>query len=115
MKLRVPEGSILDNRIISEIPTKLNCDVLICGVERGELAFIPGGDFVLHSGDLVSIVSSIENSVDFFKKIGIRTNRVKDTIIVGGGATAYYLAKILIRTGIRVKIIEQDTQRCELL
>ena len=115
MNFRVPEGSILDNRIISEIPTKLNCDVLICGVERGELAFIPGGDFVLHSGDLVSIVSSIENSVDFFKKIGIRTNRVKDTIIVGGGATAYYLAKILIRTGIRVKIIEQDTQRCELL
>lgn len=115
LKFRVPEGSILDNRKIAEIPTKLNCDILICGVERGEEAFIPGGDFILHSGDLISIVSSIENSVHFFKKIGIHTNRAKDTIIVGGGATAYYLAKMLIRTGIRVKIIEQDTERCDML
>ena len=56
-----------------------------------------------------------KNGAYFFKKIGVKTNRVKDTIIVGGGDTAYYLAKQLIQTGISVKIIEQDEQKCEKL
>ena len=36
-------------------------------------------------------------------------------MIVGGGAIAFYLAKMLIATGIRVKIVEKDMQRCEKL
>ena len=36
-------------------------------------------------------------------------------MIVGGGQIAYYLSKILISTGIQVKIVEQKLDRCELL
>ena len=35
--------------------------------------------------------------------------------IVGGGDTAYYLAQKLPKTGIAVKIIEQDQERCDEL
>ncbi len=115
LKFRVPEGCVLDNMKIMEIVSRLNCDVLVCGVERGEDAFIPGGNFVLREGDLVSIVASIQNCVQFFKRIGINTHRVKNTIIVGGGDTAYYLAQLLLQSGIDVKLIERDTQKCEQL
>ncbi len=115
LKFRIPEGSVLDNLAIVNIGQRLNCDVLVCGVERGEDAFIPGGDFVLKSGDCVSIVASVPKVIEFFKKIGIKTESVKDTIIVGGSATAYYLANKLIQHGINVKIIEQNTERCEML
>ena len=115
LKFRVEEGSPLDDLKIVDITQKLNCDILVCGVERDEEAFIPGGNFVLKKGDLVSIVSSLENGAHFIKKIGIKTNKVKDAVIVGGGATSYYLAKQLLRTGIDVKIIEQNQQRCEEL
>lgn len=115
LKFRVPEDSVLDNMKVMEIVSKLNCDVLVCGVERDENAFIPGGNFILKAGDLVSIVSSIQGGVQFFKKIGINTHRVKNTIIVGGGATAYYLAGLLLQSGIDVKIIERDLARCEEL
>lgn len=115
LKFRVPEGCVLHNLKVMDIVSKLNCDVLVCGVERGEDAFIPGGHFVLKEGDLVSIVSSIQNCTYFFKKIGINTHRVKNTIIVGGGATAFYLANQLIQSGIDVKIIERDQERCEEL
>lgn len=115
LKFRVCGNSVLNEIKVSDISAKLNCDVLICGVERGEDAFIPDGDFRLLDGDLVSIVSSPENASNFFKKIGIKTNRVKDTIIVGGGDTAYYLAKQLIKSGISVKLIEQSKHRCEEL
>lgn len=115
LKFKIPEGSVLDNLSIAEMSQKVGCDVLICGVVRGDEAFIPGGDFVLKSGDFISIVSSVKSGADFFKKIGIKTNRVKDTMIVGGGEIAYYLAKLLTATGIKVKIIEKNTERSEEL
>ncbi len=114
LKFRIPEGSVLDGFRIADM-NKLNCDVLVCGVERDEEAFIPGGNFVLKSGDRVSIVASSNNGSQFFKKIGIKTNRVKDTMIVGGGETAYYLASSLLQRGINVKIIESNAERCEEL
>ena len=115
LKFKVEESSPLDEMKIVDITQKLNCDILVCGVERGDEAFIPGGNFVLKKGDLVSIVSSFENGLHFIKKAGIKTNKVKDAIIVGGGATAYYLARLLLKTGVDVKIIEQNFQRCEEL
>ena len=36
-------------------------------------------------------------------------------MIIGGGETGYYLANQLIETGINVKIIEQDSARCDEL
>lgn len=115
LKFRIPEDSILCGMKLYEMQKKLNCDLLVCGVERGEEVFIPGGDFEFEKGDLVSIVSTHKNSQDFFKNIGIKTNRVKDTIIIGGGVTGYYLAYILLQSGIKVKIIEHNKSRCEEL
>ena len=115
LKFRIPEDSVLDNMKVMEIVSTLGCDVLVCGVERENEVFIPGGNFVLKSGDFISVTTALENASGFFKKIGVKTNRVKDTIIVGGGDTAYYLAQKLIKTGINVKIIEQNSERCDEL
>ncbi len=115
LKFRIPENSVLDGLSVSGIVGKLNCDILVCGVERDNEAFIPGGTFVLHSGDLISIVASIRNAALFFKKIGFKTHRVRDSIIVGGGSMAFYLAQQLLDTGIGVKIIEQNQKRCDEL
>ena len=115
LKLRIDDESPLNNIRVADIISKLNCDVLVCGVERGENAFIPNGGFVLQAGDYISIVTSITNETAFFKKAGVKAGRVKDTIIVGGGETGFYLAQKLLQTGIDVKIIEQNEQRCNEL
>lgn len=115
LNFEVPEGSVLDNMKIMDISSKLGSSLLICGVERHDEAFIPSGNFVIHSSDLISIVAPIGEAGRFFKKIGVRTNRVKDALIVGGGDTSYYLAKRLLKTGIDVKIIEQNQERCDEL
>ncbi|MBQ6895220.1 MAG: Trk system potassium transporter TrkA [Clostridia bacterium] len=112
---KVAEDSVLNDMKVSEVVSKLKSDILICGVERGNDAFIPDGNFVMKAGDNISIVSSIKNGHAFFRKIGIKTDRVKDTIIVGGGDTAYYLASQLVETGTAVKIIEKDSARCDEL
>lgn len=115
LKFRIPDGSILENMPVYNIPGKLKTDMLLCGVERGDEAFIPKGNFILRSGDVISILAHPKEVAELFKTIGLKTNRVKNTIIVGGGTTGYYLAKNLLKSGISVKIIDKDTERCNKL
>lgn len=115
VKYRIEEGSILCNQSLKNISARMKCDVLISTVERGDEVYIPDGNFILQAKDEISIVGSARNSMLFFKKLGVPTTRAKDAFIVGGGETAYYLAKQLISIGIAVKIVEKDKKRCEEL
>lgn len=115
LKFKIPQDSMLCGLKLSDLGSKLSCDVLVCGVERNTKVHIPDGNFTLQQGDLVSIVSTYQNCSAFFRKVGIKSGRIKDTIIIGGGVTGYYLADTLIQSGISVKIIEQKKERCEEL
>ena len=77
--------------------------------------FIPDGNFELQEKDVISVVASSRKANDFFKKIGMTTNRIKTCMIIGGGETTYYLAKQLLPMGIGIKIIEQSKERCNEL
>ncbi|MBE5968651.1 MAG: Trk system potassium transporter TrkA [Lachnospiraceae bacterium] len=112
LQLKIPEGSFLDGMKIRDIRPKAKNDVLVCGVERGEEIFIPNGEFVLRTGDSITIVSSPMYVNDFFRKVGVRANQAKSVIIAGGGETGFYLASILTKTGVDVTIIEHDEKRC---
>lgn len=105
----------LSGMSVMEIVDKLRCNVLICGVERGEEVFIPSGNFVLQDNDLISIMASPKNSASFFKKVGIHTHQVKNALIVGGGTLGYYLAALLIDLKIKVRIVENNQERCQQL
>lgn len=87
----------------------------MCAVERGTEVFIPDGRFVLKAKDRVSIVATPQNAAAFFRKIGLTTHHARDVMLIGGGKLAFYLAKMLLETGIQVKIIEQRKERCEEL
>lgn len=115
LKFRISENSVLDNMIVMDISQKLRCDILVCAVERGEEVFIPRGDFILREKDVVSIIADSKQANTFFCKIGVMANRVKDTMIVGGGDIGYYLAKDLTQMGIKVKLIDKNMERCETL
>lgn len=115
LKFQLPEGSPLEGLAVKEISTKLHCDVLVCTVERGDSAYIANGDFRFMEKDVVSIIASPKNANTFFKQIKYRTNSVKDVMIVGGGNITHYLCEILNRSGIDMKVIEMDRERCEEL
>ncbi len=113
--IRIPAGSILIDAQITDIRNKLKCDVLVCVVLRDNQTIIPNGDFIFAQNDIISIVATPTKANSFFQKIGIDTNHVKNAILVGGGKISYYLAKRLLTSGISVKIIELDKDRCEEL
>ena len=115
IKFKIPEGNILDGMTIKDIGNHIDTKILICAVERNGEVYIPDGNFTLVAGDIASFVSSRKKVKEFLETIGFKTNKVKDTMIIGGGKSTYYLAKRLIRNGISVKIIENDRSRCEEL
>lgn len=115
LKFKIYPEYHLDQMRITDIRGKFRCDILICAVERGEDVMIPSGNFILREGDIVSIVAPPRQSADFFHRIGIANNRIKNALIVGGGKISYYLSKQLEAMGISVKIIEMDRGRCEEL
>ena len=115
LKFRLMPEYELDGMKISDIQLKYNLDILFCGIENRDGVVIPGGNDVLHNGDMVSILATPENTAMLFKRIGLKASQVKSTIIVGGGTISYYLAKTLLLMNISVKIIEKDQKRCEVL
>ncbi len=115
LRFRLEEDNPLCGRKIRNIAELSRCEVLICAVERQDQVLIPDGEFELMKNDTISIVASPVNASRFFRHIGIQTNQVKNTMIIGGGKLAFYLAKRLLEMGIQVKIIEKDGAYCEKL
>lgn len=115
LKFKLQPEFRLDGKSVSQLADTFRCDILVCGIERGNSVSIPDGNYILRDGDFLTIIADPKNAALFFKKIGLKTNQVKNTILVGGGTISYYLAQALLDMKINVKIIEQDRSRCEEL
>lgn len=115
IKFKIPEQNILAGMTIATLGGTITNDILICAIERQGEVHIPGGDFQMAAGDIISFVAPRRYIRSFLQKIGFKTKQVKNTMIIGGGKAAYYLAKQLLAMGIDVKIIEQNRKRCEEL
>ena len=115
LQVKIPMGSKLHQCAIMDIPKRIGVDILICAVERKEEIVIPTGGFILQEDDRISIMGSYRQVNDFFRKIGIEIPKVKKAMLIGGSRLAYYLAEMLLESGIQVRILEKEKQRCEEL
>ena len=115
IKFKIPAGNALDGISISNLNLTIPVKVLICALERDGEVHIPSGDYRLQAGDIISFVAPRRKVRGFLSNIAVKTHRVKSTMIIGGGKSAYYLASQLLHMGIAVKIIEKDKARCEEL
>ena len=112
VEIKVTENMPISGMIIRDISEIVSSHVLVGAVLRGSEAIIPKGDFRIESGDIIYVVGQPSNVTKFCKKIGLYVQKIKNVMIVGGGRIAYYLAKFLEETGMRIKIIESDHERC---
>lgn len=115
LKFLIPKDSILDRMKVMDVVSRLKSNVLICAVERGDDVVIPDGNFEMKGGDKISFIAPHAECADFFRKAGIENNTVNSAMFVGGGKLTVYLAKALADTKIKIKIIEQDEERCRIL
>ena len=117
VRFKIPPGNKLDGRTLIELNTSgiFDFDFLICAVERDGNVTIPAGSFVLRAGDDITFIASTRDVHRIFKSIGMHSNAVRSCMIVGGGRSSYYLARLLLYQRMDVKIIEYNRARCEEL
>ena len=112
IEISIDKGHPLVDLPLINFKSKYNTNALICAAKRGDVAIIPGGDYVIREGDIISIAASRKDMTDLFKRIGLIGRQIKDVMLIGGDAITKYLARPLLDGGFDVKIIERDEQKC---
>ncbi len=111
--VKVSEKSGLVDHSLREIGKKFVSSALICAVERDGEVTIPNGDFIIRSGDRISVTAEHAGLAAFLKEAGIITGKIRSVMIIGLGSVGFYLARILGELGMTVKVIDNDRQTCE--
>ena len=113
VELRVDANSKLRNVSLMDMASIVRCRILVCAVLRNGSALVPSGNFVLQEGDRIFVTAPTENLTILLKNLGIITRRVRKVMLCGGGRVTYYLARLLKKSGIQVRIIEADETRAK--
>lgn len=115
VEIKVEKGSTLANKSLIDISAKYAVKILVCAVVRENEVFIPKGDFVLQENDYVYVTATPKDLKNAFKKLKIFKDKLKSSLILGGGRITYYLANMLTDSGVSVKILDRDKAVCDLL
>lgn len=113
VEIKLSADSELNGLTMIKMREKYKADYLVCAVTREDEAFIPAGNFVLKAGDKIGIIAAPNELQKLLKMLGVLRKQASSVMILGASKTAYYLSKMLISSGIDVKIIEQNATRCE--
>lgn len=111
-EIKLKADSPFDGMSLMDIRKKFPYKFLVCTVLRDDKAFIPDGNFVLRSGDRISVTAKRTEIQKLLKKIGIMQKQVKSVMILGASKISYYLAKMLLAEGNDVKIIDKNKEKC---
>lgn len=115
VEVELRDGSPLCGVRLMELQQKMKVKVLICAVERESRAFIPDGGFQLQAGDKLSITASSSDLARLLRNLGLEQKKVRDVMIIGGSRIAFYLAESLLNSGVNVKLIEIEEDKCVTL
>lgn len=112
VEIKIYNGSKLDGQSLSTLSHKYQVKILICAVQRDGKVIIPTGDFILQSGDKISITGKAGEILQFFKRAGILMDKIRTVMIVGGSRIGYYLSKTLTDSGMEVQILDINKDKC---
>ncbi len=112
VEVELRENSPLIGAKLYELSQKVKVKVLVCAVERGAQVYIPDGNFQLQTGDKLSFTASSGDLAKLIRNLGLTQKKIRNVMIIGGSRIAFYLAQKLINSGVGVKLIELDHQKC---
>ena len=105
----------LDGTSLKDMERVTGCKVLVCAVVREGETIIPGGDFTLRENDRIYVTAAPHDLTKMLRHLDMIPRRARSVLIVGGGRISQYLAQMLLREKMSVKIIDLDPAICERL
>ncbi len=117
-KVRMFEAKLRENSPYANIPLKnleIPEDILVAMLFRNHKIIIPRGDDYLLPGDNVYFVGKHNVIKDFESNFANIYEKLEKALIIGAGRTGRFLAPLLEKQGLMLKVIEKDEARCQLL
>lgn len=115
VRFKITQGSPLVDVSLHNLYTAAKVRVLVCAVSRDGDVTIPDGSFVLREGDDIYVTAASVDLAALVKHLNLATRKITHVTIVGGSLLAFYLTQLLLKSGARVKIVERDAKRCQVL
>jgi len=112
---KIDDSSPLISKSLAEITEFDKTGILVAAVKRDDTTIIPKGDFIFNKGDYVYIIGETGSINLFLLNKNKRYNKLKNVMIIGGGRISIYLTQMLLKNKIKVKIIEQNLEKCVTL
>ena len=113
IELVLREDSPLAGVKIMDLRRQHKAKFLICAVCRDNKVCIPDGSFELKSGDKIALTAAPSEIIKLLKSLKITQRSAKKVMIMGASRTGYYLARMLLLSGVSVIIIDKDPQKCQ--
>lgn len=89
-------------------------EVIIAAIVRDEQLIIPSGEDLIEAGDLVYFVCFEQDVHEILKRLGSKSKKVRNVLIIGGGDIGFRLAQRLEKK-LHVKLIDSDPDMCQEL
>ena len=113
VEMTVGENSPLAGKSLIEINKNMGINLLICAIVRKGEVFVPKGDSVVKSGDVLYLTGAAEEFRKSFKQLKLPVKPLQSVMIAGGSRISYYLAEVLLRQGAKVTVVEENQEMAE--
>ncbi|HID44089.1 MAG TPA: Trk system potassium transporter TrkA [Archaeoglobaceae archaeon] len=111
IEILVSEDSMIAGKKVSEIDLPEN--IILTAIYRDGDLLVPRGDTEILEGDKVAILGKSEN-ISSIKEI-FGNPLIKNVFIVGGGIVGSYVARILDKSNLNIKLVDLNPKLCEEL
>ena len=109
------DSPVLDLKLsefIKPIPPEVLKEFRVIAISRDDKTIIPRLGTKFQFGDLVFTISRREGVEELNRLFGKSNINIGSAFILGGTAIGEILAGMLVRNGLKVKIVEKDKDRC---
>lgn len=114
--IRVPPHSRLTGKTLAELGSLAeDLPYIIGAIFRNETLIVPTGKDVLCAGDLIYVVADNDRMHKVLGFFGCRGKPPENILIVGGGDIGLRVARYLESRALRVRVLEKDRLRCDVL
>lgn len=97
---------------LSDFSPLRKAQALVCAAQRDGEYIIPNGAYTPQAGDSIYLIGAKSDLRAMLKTIGRSVSPIRDVSIIGGSRLSIYLGWELQRSGIDVRIVELDHEKC---
>ena len=113
--LYVKESDSLVGTSLQEFNRNRSGTVLVCTVIRKGEVFVPDGRYTFQVGDKIYVIGGQKELDQFYRELNLPSRPIHSISVLGGSRVATYLGWAMDKLGVRMKLVEQDAEKCLLL